>query len=381
MTDLTILSTGHDVADARLHRIAAAAVAAGLAVEVRAHGSPDDAPDGVIYRGRHDRPGRPRRFARASTAAAGTRSRVVLVVDPDLIVPSLVWTRLRGQRIVVDVHEDYEAVTRDRPWTRGLVGVAARIAVRLAMRFAARADLTVVADDHLPPREARCRLVVRHAPEVTDVARALDKDPCPRAVYIGDVRPSRGLWSMLLVLSETPKWTLDIVGRLSEVTREEVDRRLCELDLADRVTFYGQQPPDRAWKVASGAWCGLALLEETPAYRAAVPTKVYEYLAAGIPVLASPLPRVQGLLESVGAGMTATSSDEAGAILRRWGSEPSTVAAMAAAGISWTESRPLECDTFDDLVSRLLPMTGRMLASHADEDRGVRGRRRARHDR
>src|SRR5437660_1476257 len=48
--DVTILSSGHDVADARLHRHCAALRRAGLRVEVIAKGRADDAPDGAEFR-------------------------------------------------------------------------------------------------------------------------------------------------------------------------------------------------------------------------------------------------------------------------------------------------------------------------------------------
>lgn len=330
---------------------------AGLRVEVRAHGPTRDAPAGAVHHGRPARSGRIRRFLSAPFAGARTAGAVVLVVDPELIVPGWLWTRVRRQRLVVDLHEDYHAVSRDRPWTRGLVDALARRLVGVSVWVATRADLTVVADDHVPPLRARRRVVARPQVALHGTARAADREPArdadPRAIYIGDVRPSRGLWAMLEAVAAAPAWRLDVVGNLAEVTDAQVAARLAQLGITDRVTFHGRLPPDRAWKLADGAWCGLALLEDTPAYRAAVPTKIAEYQAAGLPVLSSPLPRVQQVLEASGSGATAGSTPEAAAILRRWGDAPATVAEMGRAGRAWIAHTTAGPDPFDELATQV----------------------------
>ena len=51
--DVTLLSSGHDVADARLHRHCAAFRRAGLSVEVIAKGRAEDAPVDTEFRSVH----------------------------------------------------------------------------------------------------------------------------------------------------------------------------------------------------------------------------------------------------------------------------------------------------------------------------------------
>lgn len=276
-----------------------------------------------------------RRLVAALTAPAGTRARALVVLDPELVGPALLWTRLRRQRLIVDVHEDYVAVADDRTWARGPAAILARGAARATCWLSAYADLTVVADEHVPPRRARQRLVVRNLPTLGELPASGSAAPTPRAIYVGDLRPSRGLWTMLDAVAGAPGWELDAVGELNEVTTEAVRRRVTELGLDDRVRFHGRLPLSRAWELAVGAWCGLALLADTPAYRRAVPTKVYEYLAIGLPVLASPLPRVEELLERSRAGHTAEDADAAAAMLRRWSAHPDELRQLRGSASSW----------------------------------------------
>ena len=109
-------------------------------------------------------------------------------------------------RIVVDVHEDYTKLLADRAWARGLRAVAARAFVGFATRLAGGTDLTVVADEHLPPWSARHRVVVPNLPSAAFMPPVADRDPVPRAVYIGDLRESRGLFDMVEAIGAAPGW-------------------------------------------------------------------------------------------------------------------------------------------------------------------------------
>ena len=60
---------------------------------------------------------------------------------------------------------------------------------------------------------------------------------------------------------------------------------------SSRVRFHGALAPKDSWQFAKGAWVGLALLNPTPAFNRAWPTKIGEYIACGLPVIATDLPR------------------------------------------------------------------------------------------
>ena len=68
----------------------------------------------------------------------------------------------------------------------------------------------------------------------------------------------------------------------------------------------------------------------TPAFVAAMPSKVYEYLACGLAVLSSPLPRVVELLDESGAGEVVSSADAAAAVLTRWAGDRAELARVQA---------------------------------------------------
>lgn len=346
--DVTILTSGHDVADARLHREAAALVAAGLRVEVLGLGDPGHGPSGTAVH-TFSRVGGARRAALAARMAARAGGRVLVSLDPDSALAAHVAVLASGRELVVDVHEDYGALLDDRPWTSSLRGLTGRVAhevVRGFDRVAGRAALTVVADEHVPPLRARHRLVVPNEPDLSMLPEPSAPGDDPRALYIGDVRTSRGLFAMLDALHAAPRWRLDVVGPVAPADAAALEERLSrDAGLSKRVRFHGRKPPREAWQLATGAWAGLLLLHDTPAFRDALPSKVGEYLACGLPVVTTALPRQAAVIRGAQNGGEAlgvvvpTGPDEAvGAAvadqLNAWADDPSSLHAMRAAALA-----------------------------------------------
>ncbi len=361
--DVSIVTSGHDVADARLHRVCGALVRRGLAVEVLGLGHRDDAPAGVVAVRTRERPGPAGRAALALRYAAEADGAVVVALDPDSLLACRVVAGVRRElRVVADVHEDYGALLADRAWATGVRARVGRLLVRLAVAAARTSDLTAVADEHLPPLSARQRMVVRNHPDVQVLPETGEPTGPPRALYVGDVRESRGLWDMVEAVARADGWHLDIVGPVGRADRARLDARLAASDLGGRVRVHGRLVPQRAWHLATGASCGLALLRDTAAFRAALPTKVLEYLACGLPVIVTDLPRQAELVSSTGAGAVVSAApgrvvDETAAVLAAWSAAPVELAAARASAVG-VGLRMREDDPYAELaaaVAALVP--------------------------
>ncbi len=351
--DVTFVTSAHDVADARLHREVAALRRAGLTVEVLGLGEAAAGPaDATVVTS--PRPGPLGRAVRAVALPWRAHGRVVIALDPDL-VPSLRLLALKRRRVVVDVHEDYAALLSDRSWAHGPAGVAARALVSVSTRLAADADLTVVADDHVPPRIAAQRMVLRNLPDfamLPAAATSAERDEPPRALYVGDLRASRGLFAMLDAVAEAAPWELDLVGPVAAADQPRLDAWLASSPAAVRVRLHGRLTPRAAWGLAAGASVGLLLLDATPAFVAAVPSKLYEYLACGLAVVATPLPRTAELLSEVGAGALASTVAEAATVLRAWSADPAALRALQSAAGAWSDDH-LSGDPYADFAARV----------------------------
>ena len=113
-----------------------------------------------------------------------------------------------------------------------------------------------------------------------------------------------------------------------------------------------------AWKLARGAWAGLLLLEDTPAFREALPSKLFEYTACGLAVLSTPLPRSTAALQQWGNGAIASTADEAAAQLSEWSSSPNELEQRRSAARVWRESNSTSPADLEEFALAVHQLTG-----------------------
>ncbi|NHB85163.1 glycosyltransferase family 4 protein [Tessaracoccus sp. HDW20] len=156
---------------------------------------------------------------------------------------------------------------------------------------------------------------------------------------------------------DSQPWALDLVGPVAATDRAWLMERLARPD-AGLIASHGRLEPLRAWRFAEGADVGLCLLEATPAFSDAMPSKLYEYQACGLPTIATPLPKVAGLLDRTGAGILVRDAAETTAALRRfatdarWRTELRDAAREAAVA---SRSVP---STYDEAAARISALLG-----------------------
>ncbi len=262
------------------------------------------------------------RLARTAVLPWRTNAKVVMTVDPDMIPITRLVTTLRRRKMVADVHEDYRRLLADRAWAKGPAGLPARLIVRASSKLAAGADLTVVADSYLAtaPGEApagRPELPVHPVPRPR-TAHRVRRARCTSGTCGPAVACST--WSRPSPRRRTGRSTWSARSHRRTGSGSKPGSR--EADLAGRVRLHGRQPPADAWRLTKGAWASLAMLQPTPAFVEAMPSKIYEYLASGLPVLSTRLPRQTKVIEESGGGVLVDSVAEASETLRRWSADP-----------------------------------------------------------
>jgi glycosyltransferase involved in cell wall biosynthesis len=110
-------------------------------------------------------------------------------------------------------------------------------------------------------------------------------------LFIGWLYPHAGIERLMRLLPELPaNVRLVVVGTGEDEAR--LKRLHSELNLGERVIFTGPQPYDLAPHFMALADVCTLYSDLLPITRHIVPIKTYEYMAAGRPVLASPLPGV-----------------------------------------------------------------------------------------
>ena len=254
----------------------------------------------------HREPRRAVRFTTAPfklwSALRVRRPDIVVLPDPELWSLGPLIARLSGIKAVVDVHENYASVAADdQRFHRRGASLAAKAVVLFEKLGRRTAHVTIAA---APELAHGFDVTLRNLPLVGMSTPELSQSST-RMVYVGDVSESRGIWEMLHLVEGSPEMTLDLVGPIPPELRSRVSHWITEHKLTEQVTIHGRLGYANSWDIARGATVGLALLRPTPAYVEATPTKIWEYMAAVIPVLAMALPPAKRLLEQAACGIVA----------------------------------------------------------------------------
>ncbi len=228
---------------------------------------------------------------------------LVLLHDPELLVALRLAGVARVPPVVWDVHEDTAVALGDREWVPTLLRRLLAFAVRRLERWAERNVHLILAEDGYRERFRRTHPVVRNHPWASqrpDPDVTVMPDDPPRIVYLGRISRGRGIDTVLALgraLGE--RASVELVGPVDRAIEGELEAAAEE----GTVVWRGFIPNDRLAEVLAGASVGLSLLSDDPNYRVSMPTKVVEYLAYGVPVVATPLPTVATLIEEEGGGL------------------------------------------------------------------------------
>jgi len=174
-------------------------------------------------------------------------------------------------------------------------------------RFAARADLVIASAPALAERMRALNGNVLYAPNVADTAAfaaalepgpvdaALGALPEPRIVFTGAIAAKKLDIELLVGLAATRRdWSIALVG---PVGLGDPGTDVGALDAEPNIHLLGARPYAALPDVLRGAQAALIPYRASALTASIFPMKVYEYLAAGLPVVATPLPALEGVAE------------------------------------------------------------------------------------
>jgi glycosyltransferase involved in cell wall biosynthesis len=182
-------------------------------------------------------------------------------------------------------------------------------------RFAARAELVLASAPALAERLRTISGNVLYAPNVADTelfATALEPSPpasldpamaalpAPRIVFTGAISAVKLDIALLVELARLrPSWSIALVG---PVGLGDPHTDVSALSAEPNIHLLGARAYSELPDVLRGADAGLIPYARSELTASIFPMKVYEYLAAGLPVIATPLPALTDVAEvSIGA--------------------------------------------------------------------------------
>lgn len=241
------------------------------------------------------------------------RPQVVHFHDPELI-PAGFLLKLLGTKVVYDVHEDVPRQLMDKFWlprpVRKPVALATEVVEWLAgAAFDGIVSATPLIADRFPADKT---IVAQNFPVLEELATP-DAPPYsqrrPTFVYVGRIGETRGAREMVSALERVAPAhdvTLELAGSFGKAALEP---ELRAMDGWKRVKFHGWASRTQVARLLGQARAGLVTLHPTPAYWDSYPVKMFEYMAAGLPVIASDFPLWRSILDEVKCGLLVDARD------------------------------------------------------------------------
>lgn len=214
-----------------------------------------------------------------------------------------------GARVVYDSHElwaDRNGRWEWRPWLVASEALFVRIADAVLTASPGYADALARRYRIARPK------VVRNIPDVALAAAREPRQP-PCAVYVGGLMPGRGLEQMIDALALTDWLRVRMIGPGAAEYRTALAERARAAGVMEQVQIEPPVPPAYVPALLGEAMAGLCLIQPVcRSYELTLPNKLFEYAAAGVPVLASDLPVIAAVVRGNGLGEVVPAEDPAG---------------------------------------------------------------------
>ena len=234
----------------------------------------------------------------------GTKADVLWANDTDTLLATFLAARMRGRKLVMDVHELFpevpELVGRER---------VKRVWETIERRLMPKCDglLTVCQSiaGYYREKYGVEMAVVRNMSEMMGVKGSergvKGSERTKVLLYQGCVNKGRGVDWAIAALEWLEGCRLVVAGGGDLL--EEMKAYAAQMPWADRIVFLGRLKPEELERLTPQAAVGLVMLEDMGlSYHFALPNRIGDFVAAGVPMVVSDLPEMARFVRAFGVG-------------------------------------------------------------------------------
>ncbi len=230
--------------------------------------------------------------------------------DPEFLPYALKLIK-SGKKVVYDSHEDVPRQILTKPFLNKALRKGASLMFEpFEDHIVRRLTGIVTADDVVLERFLKVNpntIVLKNYPRLDQFP-----DPVPFAekknevFYVGDIAPIRGAIEMVKAMEYVDNATLVLAGPIETV---ELEEQMKNLPGWDKVRYEGFVSPEKRAELLARAKAGLVVLHPIKKYQGALPVKLFEYMASGIPVVSTNLKLWKDIIDEARCGYTVNALD------------------------------------------------------------------------
>ncbi len=230
---------------------------------------------------------------------------IIYANDTDTLAACFLVSKIRRKALVLDAHELFPETpeVQDRPFVK-------RVWTKIEDWIFPHLKYAITVCDsiakHYHERYGIRMSVVRNVPRLSDAPditkRRITIENKKIILYQGAVNMGRGLEWVIDAMPYIKDAVLYIIG--DGDVEAELRQKVKKASLTEKVIFHGRVPGDEVQSYTTSADIGLCLLEQKGlSYYYSLPNRVFAYLHAHVPILASPFPEIVQIVQKHQTGV------------------------------------------------------------------------------
>ena len=240
------------------------------------------------------------------------RQDIVHVHDPELLITACVL-RCLGRNIIFDSHEDLPKQIMAKEWIPAWMrgGISALISIGYKNVLGFLSNIVCATPSIATSIGTKNCVIARNYPRLTDFAngqgidhgRRSAKNATAKLLYVGSISRDRGIESMLSLVHNLNQHDCPAELVIAGQWEDELLSECKKLQGWEFTTICGRVSRDEVAELLEAATLGMLLLSPTPNHLDALPVKLFEYCAAGLPIVASDYPMLESLVAGENIGI------------------------------------------------------------------------------
>ena len=226
---------------------------------------------------------------------------LIFANDTDTLPAAYLASRIRNTKLIFDAHELFPEVPElaNRPLIKAIwEKIESLILPKLTNSLTVCGSIS----DYYKRKYNIQMAVVRNMPFYKKTPETKPKQEKKVIIYQGALNKGRGLEMVLDAMPYVKDATLMIVG--DGDIRSLLEKRVKSLKVEDKVQFSGKISGEKLLEITRSASIGLCLLENIGLnYYYSLPNRIFDYLHAGVPVLATRFPEISNIVERYKTGV------------------------------------------------------------------------------
>ncbi|MBK8585221.1 MAG: glycosyltransferase [Bacteroidetes bacterium] len=243
-----------------------------------------------------------------------SKADIFVTNDLDTLLPNFIISRLKKSVLFYDSHEYFTEVPElvARPHIRNFwLSIEKFVFPKLKNVFTVNESIaSIYTEKYKVPVSVVRNLPFRSVSKFSSVTRDGLGLPIDKKIFLfqgAGINIDRGAEEAIEAIAKTENAALLFIGGGDVLS--QLKEKVKAMKIAEKVFFLPKQPMEILYQYTSLADFGLTLDKDTNLnYRFSLPNKLFDYIQAGLPVLASDLPEVRKIIDQYKIGKIAPST-------------------------------------------------------------------------